>query len=536
MAYRRRTYLLSNDNIDLISDTALAEMEAAGTAPEHQLKTRLSLDEALLRMQERYGEDTEVTVSTGRRLGRFNIEVRLKGKAFNPLRFSESEFEEWNQMLSFADYQPDYQYTGHTNLIRWSAPLRKRHPAVVYGIAIILGLAVGVILSQMSPESRLMSILVAVLAPVEEVWIRILNVLCGPVTFLLLITTVLNMDKITRQGDSTGRFLMRVFRTSFIAAGAAVIASAIAFPLVKFAGFSNTGSDFAFLLLELVPEDVVSPFTSSNVPQLLILGVVIGSAIIASGKKYPVISAFIHEANDLSIRITEGVSGLAPYFLCVLLIYEIISRTTDVLVNIWQPVAVFLIVTAGLMLFFTIITARIEKLNALTLVRALKGPFIKTLSSGSTDPVIDYTLRDCRRRLGIDSGYAEVALSIGLIMYMPISVIGTLIFVVYSANMYGISATFMWYVIAAVISVAMCIAVPPVPGVGILTYVVMFAQLGIPKKALIAAMVFDVLTTVVISAANQYMLQLELILSADRMAMLDHEVLKKLSLSREKKN
>jgi hypothetical protein len=82
----------------------------------------------------------------------------------------------------------------------------------------------------------------------------------------------------------------------------------------------------------------------------------------------------------------------------------------------------------------------------------------------------------------------------------------------------------------------MCIAVPPVPGVGILTYVVMFAQLGIPKKALIAAMVFDVLTTVVISAANQYMLQLELILSADRMAMLDHEVLKKLSLSREKKN
>jgi Na+/H+-dicarboxylate symporter len=188
------------------------------------------------------------------------------------------------------------------------------------------------------------------------------------------------------------------------------------------------------------------------------------------------------------------------------------------------------------MLFFTIITARIEKLNALTLVRALKGPFIKTLSSGSTDPVIDYTLRDCRRRLGIDSGYAEVALSIGLIMYMPISVIGTLIFVVYSANMYGISATFMWYVIAAVISVAMCIAVPPVPGVGILTYVVMFAQLGIPKKALIAAMVFDVLTTVVISAANQYMLQLELILSADRMAMLDHEVLKKLSLSREKKN
>jgi proton glutamate symport protein len=270
------------------------------------------------------------------------------------------------------------------------------------------------------------------------------------------------------------------------------------------------------------------------VPQLLILGVVIGSAIVASGKKYPVISAFIQETDDLSIRITEGVSKMAPYFMCVLIIYEIIGHTTNALKYIWMPVLVFVIVTVVLMTIFTIITARIEKVNALTLVRALKGPFIKTLSNGSADTVLDYTLKSCRRLLGIDPGYAEVGLSIGLVMYMPISAVGTLIFVIYSASMYGVSATFMWYVIAVVIAVAMCIAVPPVPGVGILTYVVMFAQLGIPKKALIAAMVFDVLTTVLMSAANQYMMQLELILSADRMAMLDHEVLRKLSLTKEK--
>ena len=534
MATRRKTFQLNNYNIDLISNYALEDMDAAGAAPEHQIKTRLSLEEALLRMKEHYGEDTEITVSTGKRLGRFNIEVRLKGNAFNPLRFSESEFEEWNQMLSFADYQPDYQYTGHTNLVRWSAPVSKRHPFVVYGIALIIGVAAGLILNEVATDTSFLEALTAIFAPVEEIWIRILNVLCGPVIFLLLITTVINMDSITRQGDSTGRFMSRVFRMSFIAAGAAVIASIIAFPALKFMGFKNTASDFKFLLLELVPMDVVSPFTSSNVPQLLILGVVIGSAIVASGKKYPVISAFIQETDDLSIRITEGVSKMAPYFMCVLIIYEIIGHTTNALKYIWMPVLVFVIVTVVLMTIFTIITARIEKVNALTLVRALKGPFIKTLSNGSADTVLDYTLKSCRRLLGIDPGYAEVGLSIGLVMYMPISAVGTLIFVIYSASMYGVSATFMWYVIAVVIAVAMCIAVPPVPGVGILTYVVMFAQLGIPKKALIAAMVFDVLTTVLMSAANQYMMQLELILSADRMAMLDHEVLRKLSLTKEK--
>ena len=54
----------------------------------------------------------------------------------------------------------------------------------------------------------------------------------------------------------------------------------------------------------------------------------------------------------------------------------------------------------------------------------------------------------------------------------------------------------------------------------------MFAQLGLPAKALIAAMLFDVLSSLIIAAANQYLLQLELIVSADRMAMLDRGVLR----------
>ena len=526
MSIKRAEYRLSNDNIDLISSKALADMALSGVVKEHQIKTRFSLEEALLRMQEHFGAEATVSVSSFRRFGRHYIDVRLAGEAYNPLRFSESEFEEWNQILTYADYQPDFQYSGHTNLIRWAAPVSKKHPAVISGIAILLGLVIGILGKLASTNETVMSAITAVLSPVVEIWIRLLNVLCGPVVFLLIITTVLNLDSITRQGDSTGKFMGRTFRMSFISAVFAIFACIFALPNVRFGGFRNTASDLQFLLLEMVPEDIFAPFASSNVPQLLLLGIVIGSAIAASGKKYRKITGLIHEANGLGIHITEGMSNIAPYFLCILLIYEIVVGHTASLINMWQPVLMFIVISYLIMMLFTIIVARREGVDPAGLARALNEPFTDTVRSGSAYGVLENTLKNCSERLGIDRQYAKVALKIGLIMYMPISAAGTLIFVIYTASMYDASFTLMWYVMACVVAVAMSLAVPPVPGVGILTYVVMFAQLGIPSQALIAAMVFDVLTSFIITAANQYMLQLELILSADRMAMINYETLR----------
>ncbi len=526
MAIRRETYQLTNDNIDLISANALDEMDSVGISAEHKIKTRFSLEEALLRMQEHFGEDAVVAVSSFRRIGRHYIEVRLRGDAYNPLRFSVSEYEEWNQILSYADYQPDFQYSGHTNLVRWSAPVEKKHPAIVSAAAILIGLLSGLIGKTFSSNPTAFSAILAILKPVEEIWIRLLNVLCGPVIFLLIITTVMNMDSITRQGDSTARFLTRIFRMSLLSSVFALLTCIAVFSNIHLGGFRNTASDFEFLLLELVPEDVVTPFASSNVPQLLLLGIVLGSALVASGKKYHLISGLIQEANGLGLRIAEWMSNTAPVFLAVLIAYEIINNETELLIYMWEPVLLFIGITFVIMALATILTARIEGMSPLNLARALTGPFVQTIKSGSADPVFKYTFKNCCEKLGIDEKYAEAALKIGLIMYMPVTAAGTLIFVIYTASRYNVNPTFMWYVMAVVVAIAMSVAVPPVPGVGILTYVVMFAQLGLPDKALIAAMVFDVLSSLIIAAANQYLLQLELIVSADRMAMLDRGILR----------
>ncbi|MBQ1331378.1 MAG: hypothetical protein IIY36_00485, partial [Lachnospiraceae bacterium] len=110
---------------------------------------------------------------------------------------------------------------------------------------------------------------------------------------------------------------------------------------------------------------------------------------------------------------------------------------------------------------------------------------------------------------------------------MPVNVIGTLMFTMYSAAKYSLAISPGWLIIAVVLSVVLFVATPPVPGANLLAYIIIFGQLGIPGKALIDAMIFDILFGIFASAANQTVLQMDLIIQADKIGLLDLKKLRK---------
>jgi hypothetical protein len=70
-------------------------------------------------------------------------------------------------------------------------------------------------------------------------------------------------------------------------------------------------------------------------------------------------------------------------------------------------------------------------------------------------------------------------------------------------------------------AVVVFVATPPVPGANLLAYVVLFTALGIPEDALLDAMTFDIVFGIFAGAANQAMLQLEMVYQAARFGLID---------------
>lgn len=155
----------------------------------------------------------------------------------------------------------------------------------------------------------------------------------------------------------------------------------------------------------------------------------------------------------------------------------------------------------------------------------MKESFLLAMKNASVDASFGANQFCCEKRFGINRRFLSQRLSLGLILYMPASIIATVVFTVYAANFYEVRPTAVWYIIAVGLIVLLVSASPPVTGVGLLTYTVIFARLGIPANALTIALITEMVLGFVTAPVNQILLQLNLILAADRMQLLHRQVL-----------
>jgi Na+/H+-dicarboxylate symporter len=157
----------------------------------------------------------------------------------------------------------------------------------------------------------------------------------------------------------------------------------------------------------------------------------------------------------------------------------------------------------------------------------MKSSVLIALTHASVDAAYGANQLCCEKRLGISRKLTDYGLPLGLVTYMPAGTVATTLFSLYAAQCYGVSASLIWYAAAVLLTVSLIVATPPMPGIGLLAYAAIFSRMGIPDNALTFAMAADIIFGFAVSALNQAMLQLELILEADRLELLDREVLKR---------
>ena len=168
-----------------------------------------------------------------------------------------------------------------------------------------------------------------------------------------------------------------------------------------------------------------------------------------------------------------------------------------------------------------------KKIPLQTLVRKLRHSFLAALRTASIDAAYGDILFCCEKYLGISPEITSYALPVGTFIYMPSSSVASMVFIMYVARSYGIVISGVWCVTAMFLTVTLTMASPPMVGVGLLAYAAIFIRLGIPEEGLTVALMADILFGFVCTAVNQAVLQLELVIHADREGLLDLDILQK---------
>lgn len=526
----RETMPLTGETIDRISEKAGELLVSLNTEKANILRIRLSVEEALLRFLDKFGEDAFITVNIGKRFMRPFISIELEGEPYNPMTSDYGEFGAWSEsLLCGVSVNPEYSYDRGKNRIILDLKRSEKNPAISLVAAILVGIIGGVFGKLLLSEEIQAAVVKSILQPVNDVFFRLLNAVSGPVIFLTVVVAICGMGSAASAGKNGRRVVLRFMILSFIFTA---VSCAVAIPFFRLNYIRNplSGTEFSSvldLLFDIIPNDIFMPFVKGESPQLILMAFVLGNALLLKESKSEGLTGLIEQANSIGLVVAGWMNRLVPYFVALLLILEIWVGSVFEFIGIWKPALIFLTLSSAVIITYILYVCIKKGVKPSKFVKKIYPSFMTALKSASVEHAFGENKLCCEQKLGISKNVTEYALPMGLIMFMPAGSIAMLVFSMYAAQAYGVSVSFIWYIFAVILTVIVMVAEPPVSGVTLLAYAAVFSQLNIPAKALSLAMVANIIFSFFTSAFNQAMLQAELVLQADKAGMLDNEVLKR---------
>ena len=517
---------LEGASIDEMSERIGGFLENLGYEKTNILRIRLSVEEALLRWRDHFGEEKTVKFDLLIQRGRPTIQISTDGEPLDPLASSGDELGEWaGTLLSTIGLEPRYVYKHNANSIILVLPKPKRNPAEILLFSVIAGLVLGVLTSALLPKEVQNSIAGSYLQPVQDLFFRMLNVAAVPIIFLDVLSATCGAGNMTETGRSNRKIVWHFITLTTLVTLVGTLVSIPVFGLGAEYGAGNRIDGMTLIsgLRSIIPSDIMTPFQAGESQQLIFLALVLGNALLIAGHQVSGLFSIVDQCHTVILFIADWVSRITPLFVVILLVLGIWDRSLASIVAIWKPITLFAVVSLSLLLLFILAVCICKHVRVSLFIDKIKKSFLVAFRNSSVNASYGLNRECCVRKLGIDRQYTDNSLPFGLVLFMPTSAMALMIFTLYSASEYDVTTSAVWILTVLLLAVALQTASPPVAGVNLLAYAAIFVKMGIPTEALILAMIADILHGFLTSAVDQAMLQVVLVFEADRAGSLNRK-------------
>lgn len=521
-------YQLTNAGIDAISEAVGAHLLRLKTEQKNLLRIRLLAEEMLLDWQEHFGSDAYCQVKIGKRLGRPYIQLEAAGEMCNPLEKSAEDYGSYrSRLMANMGLAPVFSYERGANRLTFQLKRPKKSPMLSLAIAVLAAALMG-FGGFALPTALRTDILDRVLMPIYDSFFNLLGVIAGPMVFLSVAWGIYGVGDASAFGRIGKRMIGHFLAVVFLIGAATALLSLGLFSLdVVWQGGGVSQLDSLFqMILDFIPKDIFTPFQEGNSLQIILMGAAIGLALLVLGKQTEAVARGIEQINYVIQLLMEVISRLVPFFIFIVLVQMIWSGTLDAVLAAWKPVLVFVAAMLLVSVLVTVYAAARNRVSPLLLLKKGLPTGVIAVTTASSVAAFGSCTYTCEQKLGVDKRMSSFGVPLGVVMFPPGTAMYFLIICIYMAESYAVQCSPIWFLLAVFTSTVLAIAAPPIPGGTLTCYTILFAQLGLPQEALAVALALDVLFDFMATGVNMYALQMELLIQARKMGMLNVQTLR----------
>ncbi|MDO5845488.1 MAG: cation:dicarboxylase symporter family transporter [Methanocorpusculum sp.] len=527
-----QTFRLSAETVSTLSSITAETLKEENIEEHDAERLHGAVEQVLLKWLRGLGEGAECTFHSGTKLGRQYITLTAAGQRVNPFG-DEGDCvlnggNSVQTLLANMGLAPSYHYVNGENQIAIMPKRRRINPLVYLAVSILAGVVVGIFCRQL-PDAARTGLSTVVVEPLFNTFIGLLIAAALPMMFLSLIWGIYSIGDTATLGTIgrkvIGRYLGRIYVTLFVC-------TLVSLPFFSFSlsgGMAGTGEFTAIfqMLLDIVPDNILSPFVEGNTLQIIFLAVAFGLAMLILNKKIPVIVQAVAQANSVIQLVMEWITSLLPLIIFIsilnLMLTDMLSNAADLLL-LFVVLLLCVVVNLGLMGGGVCLMQRI---SPLVFARKIAPSFFIALSTASSAATFSTNMVCCEKKLGIAKKLVNFGVPLGTAFSRPGHAATFFCVCLFMANYYAVPITLSWTAAAILTAGLLALAVPPVPGGGIACYSILFLQLGIPVEALGIAVVLEIVLDFVSTALNMAAVPADLLHVADKLDLVDKEVMRK---------
>lgn len=518
--------------IDEASTRVRAFLEANDVSGTDVTRCRLSVEEMLGVWQRTLSDAPSFTLTCGKRLGKLYVRIAAAGERVDPFRISReddlyADALGGQSLLSRLGLAGSYCYRSGVNEVQLSPSAKPRSQLLLVALAIGAALLCGFALLSL-PQTVRTTISEAVIGPFFNMLLKLLSTIASPMIFLAVCSGIYSIGDLALLGYVGKRLISKFVLMTYAVLIAVLLLCVWFFPIAPAAAGAGGASGAAAIyqmLLDIVPSDFVTPFINGNAMQVIFLACACGVGILILGRKVSSLIDIVEQIHSVVQLLMSAIGELVPLFVFTCILDLMLSESFSQLGGVRKQLILCVLALAALMLFYALAIWRKTGLPLRRFLKKLLPTFLVAVTTASSAAAFSVNIDTCKNKLGVSAQLTDFSVPLGQVLYMPAGAIAFLLSALCIAEIYGVSMTPQWLIVAVLISGILAIATPPIPGGALSCYTVLFLQLGIPAPGIALAISIDLVMDFLLTACNLFCLQSELTLLSGDMDMLDTQTL-----------
>ena len=360
------------------------------------------------------GEGTEVEYSLKKKMTKIVLNMLIPGDSYDLFECGSKSDKRQAENLTALNLNTEipslsYKYVSDKNRISISIPLSEKKtpffkdPTIT---AIILGIVLGFVCLHLPDDIR--SFLVDDLAsPIQSTLLGVISGMMGPYIFISLTTSIISMDSISSLTNLGWKIVRRFIGVILFILAVSICVSGFFFHSFGTSAISFSADELVEMVLNIIPTNLFTPFTENNTAQLVVLGVLLGAALLLLGDKVSGINDILGQADEWIISAQSIVLKINPAIPFLSLFKLIADGNFSTILKGWKWIAVVYIA-------FTIaVIVKAVKMSLITGTRISDfwskiKPVIKTaFMTGSNAAAMKQMYDVSDEELGIDPEFSS---------------------------------------------------------------------------------------------------------------------------------